>query len=152
MHVTVCYAQWNQANKPIVIILSQKPVSGSNESIGLMFLYHVVTIWNCLQLSHAWELGLYMIWGYKETCRGLYCGGWTTIIKLFHGMFDRIIKIMKWNFIWVRSRRWACLVTWFCYHLIAKAGNKTGAPSWPDPYSSRNTTHKVLGNIIDEYE
>ena len=35
----------------------------------------------------------------------------------------------------VRSRRWACLVTWFCYHLIVKPGNKTDAPSWPAPYS-----------------
>ena len=26
------------------------------------------------------------------------------------------------------------VVTWFCYHLIAKPGNKTAAPSWPDPY------------------
>ena len=26
-----------------------------------------------------------------------------------------------------------CLVTWFCYHLIAKPGNKTGALPWPDP-------------------
>ena len=35
-----------------------------------------------------------------------------------------------WNrpLIWVRSRRCACLVTWFCYHLIAKPGNKPGAP------------------------
>ena len=29
--------------------------------------------------------------------------------------------------IWVSLRRWACLVTWFCYHLIAKPGNKTDA-------------------------
>ena len=36
--------------------------------------------------------------------------------------------------LWVRSRRWACLVTWFCYHLIAKPGDKTGKPSFPDPY------------------
>ena len=35
--------------------------------------------------------------------------------------------------IWVRSRRCSSLVTWFCYHLIAKPGNKTAAPSWPDP-------------------
>ena len=34
----------------------------------------------------------------------------------------------------VRSRRCGCLVTWFCYQLIAKLGNKTAAPSWPDPY------------------
>ena len=37
-------------------------------------------------------------------------------------------------YIWVGSRRWGCLVTWFCYHLITKPGNKTVAPSWPDPY------------------
>ena len=39
--------------------------------------------------------------------------------------------------IWVRSRRCGCLVTWFCYHLIAKPGNKTAAPSWLDPYDVR---------------
>ena len=40
--------------------------------------------------------------------------------------------------IWVRSRNWGCLVTWFCYQLIAKPGNKTAAVSWPDPYASVN--------------
>ena len=36
--------------------------------------------------------------------------------------------------IWVWSRRRGCLVTWFCYQLIAKPGNKTTVPLWPDPY------------------
>ena len=36
--------------------------------------------------------------------------------------------------LWVRSRNCGCLVTWFCYQLIAKPGNKTAAVSWPDPY------------------
>ena len=36
--------------------------------------------------------------------------------------------------IWVRSRNCGCLVTWFCYHLIAKPGNKTATVPWPDPY------------------
>ena len=36
--------------------------------------------------------------------------------------------------IWVRSRNCGCLVTWFCYQLIAKPGNKTAAVSWPHPY------------------
>ena len=35
----------------------------------------------------------------------------------------------------VRSWRCGCLVTWFCYQMIAKPGNKTAAPSWVDPYS-----------------
>ena len=34
---------------------------------------------------------------------------------------------------WVRSRNCDCLVTWFCYQLISKPGNKTAAVSWPDP-------------------
>ena len=33
--------------------------------------------------------------------------------------------------IWVRSRNCGCLVTWFCYQLIAKPGNKTAAALWP---------------------
>ena len=38
--------------------------------------------------------------------------------------------------IWVRSRNCGCLVTWFCYQLIAKPGNKTAAVSWPIPYGA----------------
>ena len=34
---------------------------------------------------------------------------------------------------WVRSRNCVWLVTWFCYQLIAKPGNKTDTVSWPDP-------------------
>ena len=44
-------------------------------------------------------------------------------------------KFRNYNWIiWVRSRNCGCLVTWFCYQLIAKPGNKTAAVSWPDPY------------------
>ena len=35
---------------------------------------------------------------------------------------------------WVRPRRCGYLVTWFCYQLIAKPGNKTATVPWPDPY------------------
>ena len=31
------------------------------------------------------------------------------------------------------SWRCSCFVTWFCYLLIAKSGNKTAAPPWPEP-------------------
>ena len=33
------------------------------------------------------------------------------------------------NRIWVRSRNSGCLVTWFCYQLIAKPGNKAATVS-----------------------
>ena len=41
----------------------------------------------------------------------------------------------KRQIIWVRSRNCHCLVTWFCYRLIAKPGNKTATVPWPDPYT-----------------
>ena len=41
--------------------------------------------------------------------------------------------------IFVRSWRCGCLVTWFCYQLIAKPGNNTVTPPWPGPY--RISTH-----------
>ena len=37
--------------------------------------------------------------------------------------------------IWVKSRNLGCLVTWFCYQLIAKPGNKTAQVPWLDPYN-----------------
>ena len=43
---------------------------------------------------------------------------------------------------WVKSQRWGCLVTWFCYHLIAKPGNEAAATLWPDPY-----THWLVGDV-----
>ena len=48
-----------------------------------------------------------------------------------HYLNPLVVKIC--DTIWVRSRRYSCLVTWFCDHLTAKPGNKTAAPSWPNP-------------------
>ena len=49
-----------------------------------------------------------------------------------------LVKKTTWDCvlanIWVRLRNCGCLVTWFCYQLIAKPGNKTAAVSWPDSY------------------
>ena len=63
--------------------------------------------------------------------------------------------------IWVRSRNCGCLVTWFCYQMITKPGNKTATPSWPDPYLfiylSKNVFSKCrpfssgLGRFNDEH-
>ena len=51
----------------------------------------------------------------------------------------------------VRSRRCGCLVTWFCYQLIAKPGNKTTTPSWSNPYVAHHkglVYHRgILSNI-----
>ena len=54
------------------------------------------------------------------------------IAKLWR--YNWIMYIYVYLYIWVRSRNCGCLVTWFCYQLIAKPGNKTATVSWPDPY------------------
>ena len=54
----------------------------------------------------------------------------------------------EFDTIWVRSRRCGCLVTWFCYRLIAKPGNKTAAPSWPDPYIWNQWNKANLRDLI----
>ena len=46
---------------------------------------------------------------------------------------DEQMTMMLHIYKWVRSRNCGCLVTWFCYQLIAKPGNKTATVSWPDP-------------------
>ena len=50
----------------------------------------------------------------------------------------------------IRVRSWRCgrLVTWFCYHMIAKPVNKTAAYSRPHPYIY-NTTIKPMHTIIE---
>ena len=62
------------------------------------------------------------------------CYGCVPIIlvqKYEHYQSDTVACVLC---IRVRSRNCGCLVTWFCYQLIAKPGNKTAAVSWPDPY------------------
>ena len=49
-------------------------------------------------------------------------------------MYGMVLCIFWYICIWVRSRRCGCLLTWFCCQMIAKPGNKTVTPSWPDPY------------------
>ena len=45
--------------------------------------------------------------------------------------------------IWVSSRNCGCLVTWFCYQLIAKPGYKTVTVSWTDPKNLKIRQHKT---------
>ena len=43
-----------------------------------------------------------------------------------------------------RSRNCGCLITWFCYQLIAKPGNKTVPVPWLDPYNHVDSSVKHL--------
>ena len=60
-----------------------------------------------------------------------------TYCQLATNISEIVMKIWRFSFpkcIWVRSWNCGCLVTWFCYQLIAKPGNKTATVSWSDPY------------------
>ena len=53
-----------------------------------------------------------------------------------------VIRACEIFSIWVRSRNCGCLVTWFCYQLIAKPGNKTATVPWPDTYVLQSLPHR----------
>ena len=55
------------------------------------------------------------------------------VIDLCHFTIDEWWKMQVPYMGQITKVRLSCF-TWFCYHLIAKPGNKTATPSWPDPY------------------
>ena len=54
---------------------------------------------------------------------------WTHVTFPAYVLWDIFCITIK-----IQLQRCACLVTWFCYQMIAKKGNKIGTPSWPDSY------------------
>ena len=52
-----------------------------------------------------------------------------------------VIRVQFSPYVWIKSRNCGCLVIWFCYHLIAKPGNKTATVPWPDTYMGRSIAH-----------
>ena len=53
-------------------------------------------------------------------------------------------------YIWIRSWNCGCPVTWSCYQLIAKLGNKTATATWPDPYSNDFKCNNKRWFLINE--
>ena len=60
---------------------------------------------------------------------------------------DCTVVVFK-KYIWVRSRNRGSLVTWFCYQMIAKPGNKIATVSWPEPYMKYIFMYIVFVNYI----
>ena len=91
-----------------------------------------------------WYLGCYMQWNINQNayivikkrdilkCHLQKC-------QLFYLSLNMLKHLLCFVFffpenIWVRSRNCGCLVTWFCYQLTAKPGNKTAAVPYPHPF------------------
>ena len=71
----------------------------------------------------------YYYWLYRSAIR---IGAWKWMYKGYCGfLWNSDHLLYGWG-----HKTAGCLVTWFCYQLIAKPGNKTAAVfavSWPDP-------------------
>ena len=78
-------------------------------------------------LLEALDRRWWFLWSHQIKAKQIVCIFWGGFFLFVLFLYIALI------FIWVRSRRCGCLVTWFCYQMIAKPGNKTAAPSWPDP-------------------
>ena len=76
-----------------------------------------------------------------KLCLRPVCNHWNHDMEL-----QRINYLI--GFIWVSSRNCSCLVTWFCYQLIANQGNKTVAVPWPYPYDSALGKNNVNSCMI----
>ena len=70
------------------------------------------------------QIQLHMSFLNKDT---ISCGKWHKIMSMSMTSCFYLGQVMK---VWL----YCYLVNWFCYQMIAKPGNKTTEPSWPDPY------------------
>ena len=73
----------------------------------------------------------------KKNCSNRFIRIWMREKWNFHHISIVIKKLlMKWapgQQQMGQVTKCGCLVTWFCYQLIAKPGNKTATVSWSDP-------------------
>ena len=110
--------------------------------------------WTCL--GSMW-VGGYALKIFEGTSTFLECVEWQAYYRNFKVMSMSEESMKRWSCskksvklwvcvknIWARSGGCSCLVTWFCYQLIAKPGNKTAAVPWPDPlYEALSMSHEI---------
>ena len=113
--------------------------------ICIHILYHILDFVQQKKTKFTMEQPCMLFFLYCQY-HGCWCSGYIRISISRHGidqMSQHIPSLASEELsIWVRSRNCGCLVTWFCYQLIAKPGNKTAAVSWPDPYGIWKTSQK----------
>ena len=98
---------------------------------------HWLRPWSAIHKQQA-KISLVTDVGTRESTRKIWVVNiWLSHVFLWnwenYNIPDVIIISNNTECVWVRSPNCDCLVTWFCYQLIAKPGNKTATVSWPDP-------------------
>ena len=132
----------NKANIKTPYVNSYKCMLSSLESYVVVKVFKFTDRFNIKfdpTLSKAWWISYSLFVALFLCCtlvglatQNKTCPLWVLacLLWLGHGIHENIQ-----NYIWVRPRKCGCLVTWFCYQLIAKPGNKTAAVPWPRPYA-----------------
>ena len=99
-----------------------------------------------LHLNKRLSKQLWGWWFETQSCPlWCHCNGFTHAM-LFHAAWRFALMLVAQEYfimshllldnIWARSQSCTSLITWCCYQMIAKPGNKTGTLSWPDPYAT----------------
>ena len=117
-----------------IVSQARQPVDscpGKNQSY-----VNIEATWPSSQLTAPWKTSAPSHTDMQEQGQ-LLCSGYVGISSLFQ------------KCTWVRSWNCSCLVTWFCYQMIAKPGNKTATPSWPDPYMENSINNVVAIRVIN---
>ena len=134
--LTFSKVQWHSAE------IVHPSITKISFTINCLKFYSNLPVANELNVQTALPKKAAVISAYLTTCwvliRAYHYTTWSMIMAavsslLMHWRYCSVAPSNKYM-IWVRSQNCGCLVTWFCYQLIAKPGNKTATVSWSDPY------------------
>ena len=113
-----CKAQWQQN-------------TGVGGCAGLTCNWYIYMTW------HIWQINTLIkdvttLGASNCDCLGASRAGLNLFVYMLGKLKHALTKINyfmgEYIYIWVGSRWWACVVTWFCSQMIAKPGKKTGPP------------------------
>ena len=148
---------WDRGS--MILKFGNRVDSSSRHSTGIGVFWPNFIMWTVPPIVQVLAIWLFflarLVWKYISAC----LLSRSSLIKIFLSpLFLRFLSIgscynstlvaLDCITIWVRSRNCSCLVTWFCYQLIAKPGDKTATVSWPDPYFNNHTLHHVIVGSI----
>ena len=109
---------WRHCNENTVLAIGHQE---SNPIMNARVTCHIISLLHYYAFTET--LLQQAVWAEPDSW---YCFEFSNVVWLW---------LANIGSIWVRSRNCGCLVTWFCYQLIAKPGNKTATVSWPGPYA-----------------
>ena len=111
--------------------------------------------WYVSQWCHSWDMDL-CGQGHLEghgllKAPGLVASslGDDTILLI---LVRKHLSVLCFVSIWVRSENCGCLVTWFCFKIIAKSGNRTATVPWLDPYDKAQTSAALLQRCLSNFK